>query len=293
VVGWRWCWRRWWWACVASCPGAEVGVGDVACARVPAVPAGASPEMERSRPAAVWGSARRGTSAALPCGCLAPWPLGTLAALPFSGAGSPSSQPFEASPLRLVALLRPQRLWPRRPSASSGAVAVGNLGSVALQRRRISFFPASRSLPVAVGCPVAPAMSLAPEAVSEFRRRGRLEPWQRCPSAAPDLLLPSLSKPPRCGWLPCRARNVSGPGGRQRVQAPWPFGTLAALPFSGAGSPSSKPLEASPLRLVALSRPQRLWPRRPSARKRASGGQDGATLRRQGNQYGALSTREP
>jgi len=48
-----------------------------------------------------------------------------------------------------------------------GAVAVGNLGGVALQRRRISFFPASRSLPVAVGCPVAPATSLAPEAVSE------------------------------------------------------------------------------------------------------------------------------
>lgn len=76
-------------------------------------------------------------------------------------------------------------------------------------------------------------------------------------------------------------------------QAPWPLGTLAALPFSGAGSPSSQPLEASPLRLVALSRPQRLWPRRPSARKRASGGQDGATLRRQGNQHGALWTREP
>jgi hypothetical protein len=121
VVGWRWwrwCWRRWWLACVASCPGAEDGVGDAARARVPAVPAGASPEMERSRSAAVWGSS-------------VAWHVGGPA-------------------LRLP-----------------GAVAVGNLGGVALQRRRISFFPASRSLPVAVGCPVAPATSLAPEAVSE------------------------------------------------------------------------------------------------------------------------------
>jgi hypothetical protein len=196
VVGWRWwrwCWRRWWLACVASCPGAEDGVGDAARARVPAVPAGASPEMVRGR---LRSGVRRGAARRRPC---------------------------------------PAFAW----------------------------------------------------------RRGRWEPRRRCPSAAPDLLLPSLSRPPRCGWLPCRARNVSGPGGRQRVQAPWPLGISAALPFSGAGSPSSQPLEASPLRLVALSRPQRLWPRRPSARKRASGGQDGATLRRQGNQDGALSTREP
>jgi hypothetical protein len=113
---WRWCWRRWSWACVASCPGAEVGVGDAACARVPAVPAGASPEMVRGR---LRSGVRRGAARRRPC---------------------------------------PAFAW----------------------------------------------------------RRGRWEPWRRCPSAAPDLLLPSLSKPPRCGWLPCRARNVSGPGGRQR-----------------------------------------------------------------------------
>jgi hypothetical protein len=166
VVGWRWwrwCSRRWWLACVASCPGAEDGVGDAARARVPAVPAGASPEMERSRSAAVWGSS-------------VAWHVGGPA-------------------LRL-----------------SGAVAVGNLGGVALQRRRISFFPAFRSLPAAVGCPVGNGnMKGSPVAVrkgtpSRAPRRARGDTGEgesRGPSAPRHC---DRTRCFTCPGLPCRVR---------------------------------------------------------------------------------------